>query len=150
MLAGNPYAERCSNMNDDARLKQLQTVQTLNMVAFIAGPVSLLIGGVLLSGVALACAIVAVVKVKAVVASEESKSNLAESLRKQSIVAVAIAAVVLGINLVWFATMLIAVFQIAQSGDFSQLAEMLGAYTGGDSSLSGDASSGGSQGSIWD
>lgn len=48
-----------SNMND---LRELKKAQTMVMVASVAGPVSLFIGGVLLSGVGLACAIIALRK----------------------------------------------------------------------------------------
>lgn len=137
-------------MNDDMKYKQLQTVQTLSAIAFIAGPISLLIGGVLLSGAALACAIVALVKVRKIMAQEDSPSNLSVSLRKQSIVAVVIASVVLGFNLVWFAAMFMTVLQVAQSGDYGQIAEMLNSYMGTGSESSGNAGSSDSQGSIWD
>ena len=48
-----------SNMND---LRELKKAQTMVMVASVAGPVSLFIGGVLLSGVGLVCAIIALRK----------------------------------------------------------------------------------------
>lgn len=50
-----------SNMND---LRELKKAQTMVMVASVAGPVSLFIGGVLLSGVGLVCAIIALRKLK--------------------------------------------------------------------------------------
>ena len=63
-----------SNMND---LRELKKAQTMVMVASVAGPVSLFIGGVLLSGVGLACAIIALRKLNKLIEKRTDVSALA-------------------------------------------------------------------------
>ena len=67
-----------SNMND---LRELKKAQTMVMVASVAGPVSLFIGGVLLSGVGLACAIIALRKLNKLI---EKRLRSVSSARRSS------------------------------------------------------------------
>ena len=79
-----------SNMND---LRELKKAQTMVMVASVAGPVSLFIGGVLLSGVGLACAIIALRKLNKLIEKRTDVSALAQRLKRSAIVGVAVCGV---------------------------------------------------------
>ena len=68
-----------SNMND---LRELKKAQTMVMVASVAGPVSLFIGGVLLSGVGLVCAIIALRKLNKLIEKRTDVSALAQRLKR--------------------------------------------------------------------
>lgn len=135
-------------MDDQKRLQQLRTVQTLDTIAFIAGPVSLLIGGVLLATVALVCAIVAYVKARSLVRPEDAPGSLPASLRMQSIVAIVITAFALIVNAVWFAMTFTALMEVIQSGDYSSLMDALDGLDP-NAQGPGDGTSGDS-GSVWD
>ena len=56
------------------------------MVASVAGPVSLFIGGVLLSGVGLVCAIIALRKLNKLIEKRTDVSALAQRLKRSAIV----------------------------------------------------------------
>ena len=76
-----------SNMND---LRELKKAQTMVMVASVAGPVSLFIGGVLLSGVGLVCAIIALRKLNKLIEKRTDVSALAQRLKRSAIVGMAV------------------------------------------------------------
>ena len=61
----------------DGGLRQLKSAQTLVTVATIAGPLSLLIGGVVLSGVGVICALMAFVKTRRVIAEGVAPGSVA-------------------------------------------------------------------------
>lgn len=138
-------------MSDEKNYKQLQTVQSLNAASLITAPVSLLAGGVVLSGASLACAIVALAKVKGLArsgaANEGPMKESARRLRTQSVVAIVVASAALIMNLAWFAAQMAGMMEMIQSGDYSELTEALEAYMTGSGSASSESSS---AGSIWD
>ena len=130
-------------MDDETRLKKLRAVQNLNTVAFIAAPVSLLIGGVLLGAAALVCAIVAFVKVRAIKASAP-RDEVTLSLYRQSAIALAVTGSIFVVNCVWFAMAFTMMMDILQSGDYSQLLDTFGMSDGTGTEGSGSGSS------VWD
>lgn len=105
-----------SNMND---LRELKKSQTMVMVASIAGPVSLFIGGVLLSGVGLVCAIVAFRKLKKLIAKHTDVSVLAQRLKRSAIVGMAVCGVAFALNAISFYLMMPVVLEMVESGDYT-------------------------------
>ncbi|WP_235904739.1 MULTISPECIES: hypothetical protein [Eggerthella] len=105
-----------SNMND---LRELKKSQTMVMVASIAGPVSLFIGGVLLSGVGLVCAIVAFRKLKKLIAKHTDVSVLAQRLKRSAIVGMAVCGVAFALNAISFYLMMPVVLEMMESGDYT-------------------------------
>ena len=131
-------------MNEEDRLKRLKSVQNLNTVSFIAGPVSLLFGGVLLSLIALICAIVSFARIRRL-RPAPGQDALADSLYGQSVVALVITAVAFALNGFFFATTFALLMDVMQTGDYSQFLDNLG--------FSGEGSGEGLQGSgssVWD
>ncbi|MBC5582916.1 hypothetical protein GS424_008520 [Eggerthella guodeyinii] len=103
-------------MND---LRELKKSQTMVMVASIAGPVSLFIGGVLLSGVGLVCAIVAFRKLKKLIAKHTDVSVLAQRLKRSAIVGMAVCGVAFALNAISFYLMMPVVLEMMESGDYT-------------------------------
>ena len=68
--------------------RNLASAQTLTTIALIASPVSLIIGGVLLSGAALICALVAQSKVRMALLLMDEPTFMASRLRTQTRIAV--------------------------------------------------------------
>lgn len=117
----------------DNGLAQLKSAQTLVTVATIAGPVSLLIGGVLLSTVGLVCAILAAAKVRRVVAVgiTPGLSVYASRIRRSAVLSLFICVLALTLNAIALASVLPAVMQALQTGDLSSLYEAYNLPQGG-------------------
>ena len=91
---------------------ELKSARTLATVASIAGPVSLIIGGVALSTVAVICATIAIVKVKHVL------SRADPSQRTYALLGVVIGLVALVLNAVSVAMILPTLIEAMQTGDY--------------------------------
>ena len=104
---------------------QLRSAQTLVTVATIAGPVSLIIGGVVLSTAGLVCAILAVAKVRRAMMGdlEQGLAIYASRLRRSAVLSLIICTLALVLNGIALATMLPAMMQAIQTGDLSALYE---------------------------
>ena len=89
------------------------------MVASVAGPVSLFIGGVLLSGVGLVCAIIALRKLNKLIEKRTDVSALAQRLKRSAIVGVAVCGVALTLNAISFYLMMPVVLEMMESGDYA-------------------------------
>lgn len=101
---------------------ELKSARTLSTVATIAGPVSFIIGGVALSTVALVCGIIALTKVRRVLARDDSAQRpYARALRQTAIMSIAIAVVALVLNAVSVALMMPVLIQAMQTGDYSAI-----------------------------
>lgn len=124
---------------------QLRSGQTLTTIAFIAGPVSLVIGGVLLSCVALVCSCIAYSKIKRVLEPADGPGSTALSLLTQSRVAIVVSIVTLVLNGIAFIYLFGILMEMVQSGDYTQLMDMLSGYSASAPS-SGDAI----DRSVWD
>ena len=106
----------------DGGLRQLKSAQTLVTVATIAGQLSLLIGGVVLSGVGVICALMAFVKTRRVIAEGVAPGLTVYASRiRRSAVLSAIA----------LASVLPAMIQAIQTGDLSLLYEAYDLPQGG-------------------
>lgn len=109
-------------------IRQLSSAQTLITVCLISAPVSLLIGGALLSAVALICAGIAYSKVRDAIRVQGGEpSYVAARLRSQSRIAIIIAAITLVINIVYLIVIMPAVIEVMRTGDVQQLFGSLGA-----------------------
>ena len=95
---------------------ELRTIQTLVTVSIIAGPVSMVIGGVLLSTVALVCALVAFLKARRVADAAGIDANLVRTMRRQAVLGLAIGIVALVLNAVTLAMLMPLVDGTAGSG----------------------------------
>lgn len=85
----------------------LKSARTLSTVAAIAGPVSFIIGGVMLSTVGLVCAIVGFVKIKHVIDDVDGRQKVyAATVRQTLIWGLAISAIALIVNIVGIALMI--------------------------------------------
>ena len=105
-----------SNMND---LRELKKAQTMVMVASVAGPVSLFIGGVLLSGVGLVCAIIALRKLNKLIEKRTDVSALAQRLKRSAIVGMAVCGVAFALIAISFYLMMPVVLEMMESGDYA-------------------------------
>lgn len=125
-----------------SKAAQLKSAQTLATVGVIAGPVSLLFGGVILSTVALIASILAFVKVRRAKEPEDKAGSAAYGVYRQSIVALAVSGLALVLNAVSLAFILPTLVDYLQNGTYEDLLNLYGGSTG--SSSSADSSS-----SVW-
>lgn len=135
-------------MNDDMTTSQIRSIQTLGSVAIIASPVSLVFGGMLLSTVALICALVGRSKLKVLSVAEGVSAEIVQTLRRQNKVALIVSITALIINAVFFAFTFNMLMQMMQSGDYTQLSQMFGL----DPNAANDAANGDAAAdiSVWD
>ena len=90
--------------------------------AAIAGPVSFIIGGVMLSTVGLVCAIVGFVKIKHVIDDVDGRQKVyAATVRQTLIWGLAISAIALIVNIVGIALMMPVLMEAMQTGDFTSI-----------------------------
>ena len=108
------------------RLQQLKSCQTLTTVALIGAPVSLLIGGVALSIAALVCAIVAFVKVRKTSAAPAASGSIERTLQTLTAVALAVSCAATVLNGIAFIYMFGALIQALETGDMSGLLGTMG------------------------
>lgn len=105
-----------------AEQANLNSARTLSTIATIGGPVSFIIGGVLLSTVSLVCAIIALIKTKRVLANPESPYvGYARALKQTAFMGIFISLVALVLNIIGVVTMLPVLMDAMQSGDYSSL-----------------------------
>lgn len=114
---GQPGAPTPSpNMGD---LYDLKKAQTLVMVASIAGPVSLFVGGVLLSTVGLVCGIVAYRKLLKLADKHSDVAALAMRLKRSSIVGMVVCGIALALNAISLYLMLPVILEMMETGDYA-------------------------------
>lgn len=116
------------DINDEAELKK---AQNFVIAASIMAPVSMIIGGALLSTAALVCAILSMTKVRKLLWAAEPVRSLASRLNKACIVAIAVSSIALLLNVISAVIMYPIVYEAMVSGDFSNLMSPQG---GGNSS----------------
>lgn len=104
------------NAND---LYDLKKAQTLVMVASVAGPVSLFIGGVLLSTVGLVCAVFAYRKLARLVEKRTDVAAAARRLKRSAIVGLAVCGIALVLNAISFYLMMPVVLEMMETGDYT-------------------------------
>lgn len=122
---------------------QLKNARTLLLVAAIAGPVSMIVGGVLLSSVALVCAIVSLIKIRAAIRIEgHLRESVAHRLTISCVIILGVALVALVLNMVNLIIIWPALMEIIESNSFESV---LGSLSG--TAMDGSSASGGN--SIW-
>lgn len=100
----------------------LKSARTLSTVAAIAGPVSFIIGGVMLSTVALVCAIVGFVKIKRVMTVVDDRQKAyAATVRQTLIWGLIVSGIALVVNIVGVALMMPVLMEAMQTGDFTSI-----------------------------
>lgn len=139
-------------------MKDYKSIQVLASISMIGGPLSLLFGGVLLSTAAVVCGIVALVLLRGLKAQNGASGSvpasdeaIAQNLMRQALIGVAVSAVALVLNAVALATVMPAMLDALQTGDYSSLLNG-SANTGSSASSAFDAGSSAtpqSSGSIW-
>ena len=139
-------------------MKDTKTIQTLASVSLIGGPLSIIIGGVLLSTAALVCGIVAFVMVRKMQGAAEGAQSTAieQALTRQAIIGIAVSALALVMNVASVIMMLPAIMDAVQTGDYSSLlgggasgsTDSGGAFGGGSGGSSVESAQGGKS-SIW-
>lgn len=113
---------------NNSNMSQLRVVQTLNTVALIAAPISLLLGSLFLSVGAFVCACIGRVKLRAIINAKPQGINpyMLDALTKQSIVACIIGIVAISFNAVIFAMAFGTIMDAISSGNYADMYERLG------------------------
>lgn len=114
-------------------LRNVKSARTLIMVANIAGPVSLFIGGVLLGTAGLVCGIIGYRKLSALLKKKSEVADIAIRLRRSSIVAMVICSVAIILNAIAIYLMLPVVLEMLETGNYTGLVPNAGTGTGGSS-----------------
>lgn len=107
------------NMQD---MQELKKAQNLVMIANIAGPVSVFLGGVLLSTVGVVCVAVARGRLTRLMGRTTKVGAAATQLRRSSTVGLVICAIALVLNAISFFILLPEVMQAVESGDYGPIA----------------------------
>ena len=96
-------------------VRDLKVAQNLVMVASIAGPVSLFVGGVFLATAGLVCAIIALKKLNALSTRLTDVAAPAKRLKRSCIIGIVVCSIALVLNAV-------SVLEALESGDYGNLA----------------------------
>ncbi len=115
------------NMNDQ---RELRASQTLIMVANIAGPVSLFIGGMLLGTAGLVCAIIACRKLRRLMTKQDEIARIAARLKRASFIGMGICGVAIVLNGISMYFMYPVILEMLQTGDYSGLTGSAGGGAG--------------------
>lgn len=107
--------------DEEYALRQLSSAQTLITIALISAPVSLVVGGILLSIVSVICAFVARSKIGHALSRLSDPGFAALRLRSQVHVALIISLAVTGINVAYLVYIIPAIIEVMQTGDMQQL-----------------------------
>lgn len=110
--------------------KELKKAQRLVMVASIAGPVSLFIGGVFLGTVGLVCGIMAYRKLKQLAAKRTEVGVFASRLKRSSIIGMCVCGVAIVLNGIYAYIMFPTMLEMLESGDYAGLAGDAGSSAG--------------------
>ena len=93
-----PQTPQPSHQQDVEKMSRLKNARTLMMITAIAAPVSMIIGGVPLSTVALVCGIVALVKIRGLIRDYQVEDAWAHRMTISCIIVVCVAALALILN----------------------------------------------------
>lgn len=118
-----------------SRTDRLKSAQSLITAAMICGPVSLIVGGVLLSTIAVICASLAYWKLRDLDGLKNPES-LEYRLRRQAIFLICICVLALILNTISFVQVMPLVFEALQSGDYTSVLGSSAGYVASSSSAS--------------
>ena len=107
----------------------LRSARSQTTFAFIAGPLSLFIGGMLLGTIGVICAFLAYRKLHSLAQKTNETASIARGMLKSARTALVICLVAVALNAVSFAIMFPVIEQMLQSGDFSSVAGNMSAGT---------------------
>lgn len=133
--SGSPVPTPRKPPRDDER-KRLQTAQTLSIVAAGVGPLSLIIGGMLLSGAGLVCAIVALRTLRDIEHGGSSHAAYARRLKRSSIISIVVCSITLCLNAVAAWIMFPTVLNMVETGNYDYSALFGGSGSGNSASTS--------------
>ena len=109
--------------------RTLRSAQSQTSVAFVAGPLSLFIGGVLLGGIGLICAWLAYRKLRKLAVKTNAIASKAQQMMKSARMALIICLISVAVNAVSLIFMYPIVMQMLDSGDYAQVAGNMSAGT---------------------
>lgn len=110
--------------------RDLKVAQNLVLVASLAGPISIFIGGVLLSTAGLVCAIIGLRKVLTLIAKEPELKPIAAMTKRSGMLALVFCSIALVLNLISFFIMLPIVMQMMETGEYGDLMANIGSSAG--------------------
>lgn len=122
-------------------LAEVKKVQNLALAASICGPVSVFIGGMLLSGVGVVCGFVGMRRADRIENADKDVQEAAARARRSCVVALIVCAVAFALNAAYSFYMYPIIMDAMQAGDLSALI--------GNAVSSGSVSGGGSGTSTW-
>ena len=109
--------------------RTLRSARSQTTFAFIAGPVSLFVGGMLLGTIGAICAILAYRKLRSLAQKTNETASIARGMLKSTRTALIICLVAVTLNAVSFAIMFPVIEQMLQNGDFASVAGNMSAGT---------------------
>ncbi len=104
------------NVEDEKRLRSIRTKIT---IAYVAGPLSLFIGGILLGAIGLVCGIVAYRSIGSLQSKSSEVAAAAMSMRKSAITGMVICIIALVLNVVTVIALFPVVLDMVNSGEIS-------------------------------
>ena len=107
----------------------LRSARSQTTFAFIAGPLSLFVGGMLLGTIGAICAFLAYRKLHSLAQKTNETASIARGMLKSARTALVICLVAVALNAVSFAIMFPVIEQMLQSGDFASVAGNMSAGT---------------------
>ncbi len=107
------------NMEDEKRLRSIRTKIT---IAYVAGPISLFVGGVLLGAIGLICGFTAYRSINRLQSKNTEVAAAALSMRKSAIRGILICGIALALNVVTIIALYPMVLEMINSGDINLLA----------------------------
>ena len=107
----------------------LRSARSQTTFAFIAGPLSLFVGGMLLGTIGVICAFLANRKLHSLAQKTNETASIARRMLKSARTALVICLVAVALNAVSFAIMFPVIEQMLQSGDFASVAGNMSAGT---------------------
>ena len=107
----------------------LRSARSQTTFAFIAGPLSLFVGGMLLGTIGVICAFLANRKLHSLAQKTNETASIARGMLKSTRTALVICLVAVALNAVSFAIMFPVIEQMLQSGDFASVAGNMSAGT---------------------
>ena len=114
-----PYTEIPNNVTSD-ELFLLTSSKRLSFFAILGAILSVLIGGSLLSAVALICGIISYRKSKSYI-SAHADSQYSAYLKRRGILSIAVPAISLALNIVAIVVIMPSILQMMESGDYASL-----------------------------
>lgn len=109
--------------------RALRSARSQTMFAYIAGPLSLFVGGLLLGTIGTICAFLAYRKLHSLAQKSNETAAIASGMMKSARTALIICLVAVTLNAVSFAIMFPVIVQMLQNGDFASVAGNMSAGT---------------------